>query len=127
MPFYETTFIVRQDVTTAQVETLTKEFAEIITSKDGEVKKTEQWGLRTLAYRIRKNKKGHYVMFDLDAPAEAVAELERTMRLNEDILRFLTIKVKELEDGPSVMMRREERDSNDRGSRGGRPPRHNDR
>lgn len=118
MPFYETTFIVRQDVSSAQVESLTKEFAEVITSNKGEVKKTEQWGLRTLAYRIRKNKKGHYVMFNLDAPADAVAELERTMRLNEDVLRYLTIKVKELEEGPSVMMRREERDSNERGSRG---------
>ncbi len=117
MPFYESTFIVRQDVSAAQVETLTKEYAEIISSNGGEVKKTEQWGLRTLAYRIRKNKKGHYVMFDLEAPAEAVAEMERNMRLSEDILRFLTIKVKELEEGPSVMMRREERDSNDRGPR----------
>lgn len=127
MPYYESTFIVRQDVSTAQVETLTKEFAEIITSNKGEVKKTEQWGLRTLAYRIRKNKKGHYVMFNLDAPAPAVAEMERVMRLNEDLLRFITIKVDELEEGPSVMMRREERDSNDRGSRGPRPPRSTNR
>ncbi|HBM90544.1 MAG TPA: 30S ribosomal protein S6 [Rhodospirillaceae bacterium] len=114
MPYYESVFIARQDIQTAQVETLTGAFAEIIKANGGEVKKTEQWGLRNLAYRIRKNKKGHYVMFNLEAPAEAVAEMERNMRLNEDILRFLTVKVDELEEGPSVMMRREERD-NDRG------------
>jgi len=120
MPYYESTFIVRQDVSAAQVESITKEFAEIISSNGGEVKKTEQWGLRTLAYKIRKNKKGHYVMFNLDAPADAVAEMERNMRLNEDLLRFLTIKVDELEEDPSVMMRREERDSNERSSRSSR-------
>jgi len=124
MPYYESVFIARQDIPTTQVEALSTEFAEIIKANGGEVTKTEQWGLRNLAYRIRKNKKGHYVMFNLDAPAKAVAEMERNMRLHEDILRFLTVKVEELEAGPSVMMRRDERDERgDRGDRGSRPPR----
>lgn len=116
MPYYESIFVARQDIQAAQVEVITNEFAEIIKANGGEVTKTEQWGLRTLAYKIRKNKKGHYVLFNLNAPAAAVAEMERNMRLHEDILRFMTIKVKELEEGPSVMMRRDEQD--DRGSRG---------
>ncbi len=128
MPFYESIFIVRQDVPAAQVETLAASFADIIRNNGGQVLKTEQWGLRTLAYRINKNRKGHYVMFNLDTPPEAVNELERQMRLNEDILRFLTVRVEELEAGPSAMLRKEERsersfgergDRNDRGDRGG--------
>jgi small subunit ribosomal protein S6 len=123
MPYYESIFIARQDVPATQVEALTKTFSEIVTSHGGAVKKTEQWGLRTLAYRIRKNKKGHYVLMNLDAPAAAVAEMERNMRLNEDVLRYLTVKVEKLEDGPSVMLRRDERDSNERSARGPRAPR----
>ena len=123
MPYYESVFIARQDIPATQVEALTASFSEMIKANGGSVKKTEQWGLRSLAYRIRKNKKGHYVMFNLDAPPAAVAEMERNMRLNEDILRFMTVKVEELEEGPSVMMRRDERDSNERGDRGDRPDR----
>ncbi len=114
MPYYESIFIARQDIPATQVEALTASFTQILTANGGSVKKTEQWGLRTLAYRIRKNKKGHYVLMNLDAPPAAVAEMERNMRLNEDVLRFLTVKVEKLEEGPSVMMRREERDANER-------------
>lgn len=120
MPYYESVFIARQDIPTTQVEALTTSFSEIITANGGKVTKTEQWGLRNLAYRIRKNKKGHYVMLNLDAPSAAVMEMERNMRLNEDVLRFLTVKVEELEETPSVMMRREERDGAERGERGPR-------
>ena len=119
MPYYESVFIARQDIPATQVEALTTSFSDIIKANGGKVTKTEQWGLRNLAYRIRKNKKGHYVLFNIDAPSAAVNEMERNMRLNEDVLRFMTIKVEELEAGPSVMMRRDERD----GERGERPSR----
>ncbi len=135
MPYYESVFIARQDLTSAQVDAMAAEFAEIVRKNGGQVTKTEPWGLRTLAYRIKKNRKGHYVLFNLDAPAAAVLELERNMRLNEDVLRFLTVKVEELEAGPSAILRRDERDEQrgDRPERGfggprrdgsGRPPRH---
>ena len=93
MPFYENVFIARQDVSTTQVETMAAEFAELVKAQGGEVKKTEHWGLKSLPFRIRKNRKGHYVLMNLDAPPAAVAELERTMRINEDVLRYLTVKV----------------------------------
>lgn len=109
MPLYECVFIVRQDIPATQVETLASGFAEIVTKHGGKVEKTEQWGLRTLAYRINKNKKGHYVLFNLDAPPAAVTELERNLRLHEDILRFMTVAVEELEAGPSAILRKEER------------------
>lgn len=124
MPYYESVFIARQDIQTAQVEALATEFEGVVTANGGKVAKTEHWGLRNLAYRIRKNKKGHYVMFNLDAPAKAVAEMERQMRLHDDILRFMTVKVEALEEGPSIMMRREEREErSERGPRGDRPMR----
>ncbi len=104
MSLYEHVFIARQDISAAQVEDLTGSFSAIITEHGGTVAKTESWGLRTLAYRIKKNRKGHYVLFNLDAPAAAIRELERNQRLNEDILRFMTIRVDELEEGPSAMM-----------------------
>jgi small subunit ribosomal protein S6 len=109
MPLYENVFIARQDVPVSQVEALTASFADIVRAQGGQVTKTEQWGLRNLAYRIKKNKKGHYVLFNLDAPAEAVTELERTMSLNEDVLRFLTVRVETLETEPSAMLRKDER------------------
>ena len=126
MSFYECVFIVRQDVPATQVEALTNGFVETLTGLQGKVAKVEPWGLRPLAYPIKKNKTGHYVLLNVDAPAAAVAELERQMRLHEDVLRFLTVKVDELEAGPSVVVRREEREErNDRGGsfggdRGGR-------
>ncbi len=116
MALYETVFIARQDVTSAQVDTLAEEFAKIVTDNGGTVAKTENWGLRTLAYRMNKNRKGHYVLFNLDAPHAAVAELERNMSLNEDILRFLTLKVETHEEGPSAVMQ----SKNDKGDRGDR-------
>lgn len=106
MAFYESIFIARQDVTPAQVETLTAQFTDLIKAQGGSVTKTEQWGLRRLAYRINKNRKGHYVLLNVDAPGAAVVELERTMKLNEDVLRFLTIKVEALEEGPSAPLRK---------------------
>ena len=123
MPLYESIFIVRQDVPVAQVETLTTTFADLIQANGGKVTKTEQWGLRTLAYRINKNKKGHYVMFNIDAPVAAINEVERVMRINEDVLRFLTVRVEELEAGPSAMLRKDERSERSFGDRSDRPRR----
>ena len=116
MPFYENVFIARQDLSPAQVDTLADTFTAIITEKGGEVKKRESWGLRNLSFRIRKNRKGHYVLFNLEAPPAAVHEMERNMRLNEDIIRFLTVKVETLEEGPSAVLQRRD----DRGERGDR-------
>jgi small subunit ribosomal protein S6 len=127
MPFYETVFIARQDISAAQVEALTEALAGIVAGQGGQVAKREYWGLRSLAYRIKKNRKGHYVLFNLDAPPAAVNELERNMRINEDVLRYLTVRVEALEEGPSAVMqsrnRGEERDRDrdrdrDRGRRG---------
>ncbi|EDP61824.1 30S ribosomal protein S6 [Thalassobaculum sp.] len=118
MSYYESVFIARQDISSTQVEQLIEQFAEIVATGGGEVKKREYWGLRSLAYRIKKNRKGHYVLFNLDAPAAAVSEMERLMRLNEDILRYLTVKVDALEEGPSVMM--QAKSDRDRGRRGDR-------
>ena len=104
MRLYESVFIARQDITSAQVEAMADEFAEIITSAGGSIKKREYWGLRSLAYRIKKNRKGHYVMFNMETGSEALREYERIMGLNEDILRFLNLQIEEVEDGPSIMM-----------------------
>ncbi len=104
MPFYENVFIARQDLTPNKVTELADKFAAVIEQNGGKVAKREDWGLRTLAYKIQKNRKGYYTMFNIDAPAAAVVEMERLMRLDENLLRFLTVKVDELEDGPSVML-----------------------
>ena len=129
MPLYEHVFLARQDLATAQVEALTEGFTKIITDGDGRVAKNEYWGLRSLAYRIKKNRKAHYVQLDIDAAAPAVAELERQVALNEDILRYMTVRVDELEAGPSAMMRRSERSDRDgpRGDRDGPRPDRGDR
>ncbi|SRR5579862_3787122 len=121
MPFYENVFIARQDISTAQVEALADVFANLIAEQGGKVEKREYWGLRNLAYRVKKNRKGHYVLFNIDCPPAAVSELERNMRINEDVLRYLTIKVEALEAGPSAVLQnrgREDRDR-DRGPRRG--------
>ncbi len=124
MPLYESIFIARQDVPTTQVEALTKAFTDIITADGGKITKVEPWGLRNLAYRINKNKKGHYVLLNIDALPAAIAEMERNMKLNEDVLRFMTIRVEEHEAGPSAILRKDERsDRPDRGDRGDRPQR----
>src|ERR1700722_19409166 len=133
---YENVFIARQDISGTQVDALADTFTQLVADQGGEVKKRENWGLRNLAYRMNKNRKGHYVLFNIDAPAPAIAELERTMRINEDVLRYLTIRVDALEEGPSPIMlnrggredrpRRSDRDRyddrGDRGDRGDRVP-----
>jgi small subunit ribosomal protein S6 len=119
MALYESVLIARQDISAAQAEALTEKYAEIIQAHGGSVAKRESWGLRTLAYRIRKNRKGHYTLLNIDAPADAVKEMERNMRIDEDVLRYLTIRVDELEEEPSAILRsRGGRDRDDR--RGGR-------
>ena len=120
MPLYEHVFLARQDLAQAQVDALAENATKILTDNGGSVVKTESWGLRGLAYRIQKNRKAHYVMLEVDAPAPAVAELERQTGLNEDVLRFMTIKVDAHEAGPSVMMRKNDRDRERGGDRGGR-------
>ena len=119
MAFYECVFIARQDISSAQVEGLTEEYSKIIEDNGGKVTKNEYWGLRTMAYRIKKNRKGHYVLLNIDAPSPAVLEMERNMRISDDVLRYLSLRVNELEDGPSIIMQqRNGRD--DRGGRGDR-------
>ncbi len=119
MSLYECVFIARQDVSASHVESLTDQFAEIITEYGGQVTKREMWGLRSLAYRIKKNRKGHYVLLNLDAPAAALHELERNMRINEDVLRYLSLRLDELEEGPSIVMQSRQ-GRTDRGGRDGR-------
>src|SRR6478735_4874528 len=130
MALYENVFIARQDVPTTQVEALTKQFTDVVTAQGGSVTKNEYWGLRSLTFRIKKNRKGHYTLLNIDAPSAAVKEMERTMSINEDIIRFLTVRVDKLEEGPSAVMQRSsekaDRPGGDRGDRGGwsdRPPR----
>ena len=120
MPLYEHVFLARQDLAQAQVDALAENATKIIADNGGKVVKTETWGLRGLAYRIAKNRKAHYVMLDIDAPAPALAELERQTGINEDIIRFMTIRVDAHESGPSAMMRKSDRDRGERGDRGDR-------
>lgn len=116
MPLYEHVFLARQDASAQQVEDLTKQFQGVIENLGGKVTKNEYWGVKSLTYRIRKNRKAHFTLLNIDAPAAAISEIERQERLNEDVLRFMTIRVDELEDGPSVMMRKADRE--ERGERG---------
>jgi small subunit ribosomal protein S6 len=118
MPLYEHVFLARQDLAQAQVDALAENATKILEDNGGKVVKTETWGLKSLAYKIAKNRKAHFVMLDVDAPAPAIAELERQTNINEDVIRFMTIRVDEHEKGPSAMMRRD-RSRDDRGSRGG--------
>lgn len=122
MAFYEHVFIARQDITASQVEGITADFSKIIEENEGKVAKTEYWGLKNLAYKIKKNRKGHYILMNLDAPHAAVAEMERQARLHEDVLRFMTIRVDELEEGESIVLRAKA-DKDRRGPRGDRGPR----
>lgn len=117
MPLYEHVFLARQDLSQAQVDALAENATKIIEENQGKVVKTETWGLRSLAYKIQKNRKAHFVMLDVDASGPAIAELERQTRLNEDVIRYMTVSVEEHEKGPSVMMRKQER--SDRPERGG--------
>ena len=141
MPLYEHVYLARQDASAQQVEELTAHLKGVAEGLGGTVAKTEYWGVKTLSYRLRKNRKAHFTLMNVDAPPAAVDEIERLERLNEDVLRYLTIRVDEHEAGPSAMMRRAERDRDrderrsdrfdrsdrldrgDRGDRGGRPPR----
>lgn len=124
MPLYESTFIARPDVSSQQVEALGEQFHEIIRAGGGDIASTEQWGLRNLTYRIKKNRKGHYVHMRIEAPADAIAEMERTMRLNEDVIRYLTVRVDALDPNPSAILQSRSRDGRgDRGDRGDRRPR----
>jgi small subunit ribosomal protein S6 len=125
MPLYEHVFLARQDLAQAQVDAIAENATKIITDNGGKVVKTENWGLRSLAYRIAKNRKAHYVALDLDAPAAAIAELERQSNISEDVIRFLTIRVDELEKGPSAMMRRGDKERERRSERGDRDDRPN--
>lgn len=121
MPLYEHVFLARQDVSAQQVDALVQGFRNLIEERGGSVGKTEYWGLKSLTYRIKKNRKAHFALLNIDAPHEAVAEMERQMRLSTDIIRFLTVKVDELDPQPSAMMRRADRDEREgRGDRGDR-------
>ena len=127
MSLYECVFIARQDISAPQVETLTEELSNIITQGGGSVSKKEYWGLRNISYRVKKNRKGHYVLMNIDAPSSAVKEMERQMSINEDVLRTLTIRVEELEEGPSAMMQsKNSRDERPRRGEGDDRPRRDD-
>ena len=124
MTLYESVFIVRQDASAQQVDAISEGLSNIVKENGGEVPKTEYWGLKTMAFRIKRNRKGHYVLLNIDAPWDAVSEMERNMRLNEDVLRHLTLRVTQLEEGPSAMMRakagREDHGRRDRDRSGNR-------
>jgi small subunit ribosomal protein S6 len=125
MPLYEHVYLARQDASTQQVEELTTQLKGVIEGLGGSIKKTEYWGVKSLSYRLRKNRKAHFTFMDIDAPPPAINEIERLERLNEDVVRYLTIRVDAHEEGPSAMMRRAERDRDrderrDRGDRGDR-------
>ena len=132
MPLYEHVYLARQDVSAQQVEDLTKQFTTVIEGLGGKVTKNEYWGVKSLNFRIKKNRKAHFTLLNVDAPPAAIVEIERQERINEDVLRYLTVRVDELEEGPSAMMRKADRDrerderrgdrfdSFDRGDRGGR-------
>ncbi len=120
MPLYETVFIARNDVTQAQVDTIADGITTDIEADGGSVKKREYWGLRSLAYRVNKNRKGHYMLMGLDAKPAFITEMERLLRLNEDVLRFMTIRVEEINEEPSAILSRKS-DERERGFRGPKP------
>ena len=122
MPLYETVFIARNDITQAQVEAIADQVAAIITEAGGEVKKREYWGLRGLAYRIKTNRKGHYMLLGIETPPAAMQEVERQLGLNEDVLREMTLRIETIDEAPSaILSRRGEERERDRGFRGPRP------
>jgi small subunit ribosomal protein S6 len=127
MPLYEHVFLARQDLATPQVDALAADFTKIIETGGGKVTKTEYWGLKTISYLIKKNRKAHYILLNIDAPYPAVAEMERMIGLSEDVIRSQTIRMDALEEGPSAQMRKErertDRDGGGFGGREGRPPR----
>lgn len=127
MALYEHVFLARQDLAQAQVDALAENATQIVEGLGGKIVKMETWGLRSLAYRIAKNRKAHYVMLEIDGPAAAIFELERQIALNEDVIRYMTVRQDAHEAGPSAMMRRNERNERDRGGRGDRGDRGGDR
>jgi small subunit ribosomal protein S6 len=123
MALYEHVFLARQDVTAQQVTALMNAYKAVIEEQGGTVTKPEYWGLKSIAYKIKKNRRAHYAFFNIDAPHAAVAEMERQMRISSDVIRFLTVRVDELDEKPSAPLRKQEDRDRDRGDRGGRPPR----
>src|SRR5437870_1850369 len=120
MPFYEHVFQTRQDASNTQVDQLTEQFKSVLTGLGSKVGKSEYWGVKSLTFRIKKNRKAHYTLLNIEAPPAAIAEMERQESINEDVIRFMTIVVDVLEEGPWAMMRTSRRDERDRGDRGGR-------
>ena len=118
MPLYEHVFLARQDASTQQVEELTTQMTGIVEQAGGKVSKTENWGVRSLTYRMNKNRKAHFVLLNIEAPSAAIAEIERQERISEDVIRYLSVRVEEHEEGPSAMMRKADRDR-ERDDRGG--------
>jgi len=128
VPLYESVYIARPDISSTQVEALTADMTKILEENGGKVTKDEYWGLKSLAYRIKKNRKGHYSLLNIDCPPAALSEMERNMRIHEDVLRYMSIRVDEHEEEPSVMMQsKSSRDDRDRDRDRGRPPRDDDR
>ena len=124
MALYEHVLLARQDISSQQAEELVAHFKGVLEERGGKVEKVESWGLKSLQYRINKNRKAHFALLNIDAPADAVLEMERQMRIHEDVLRYMTVRVDELEEGPSAMMKRNDRDDRPRrGDRDDRPPR----
>ena len=126
MPLYEHVYLARQDASAQQVEDLTAQIKGVVEQMGGKVTKAEYWGVKSLSYRLRKNRKAHFTLLNLDAPPAAINEIERQERINEDVLRYMTVRVEELEEGPSAMLRKSDRDDRrddrrgDRGERGER-------
>jgi small subunit ribosomal protein S6 len=119
MPLYEHVYLARQDISQAQVEALTKEYTGVIEEGGGKVGKTEYWGLKTVAFKIKKNRKAHYSLMNIEAPPAAIAEMERRMGLSPDVIRFITVRVEAHETEPSIQMRKSDRDDRRDGDRGG--------
>jgi small subunit ribosomal protein S6 len=119
MPLYEHVFLARQDISQAQVDALTKEYSDVITEAGGRIAKVEYWGVKTLAFKIKKNRKAHYSLMNIEAPPAALAEMERRMGLSPDVIRFLTVRVDTHETEPSIQMRKSDRDDRRDGDRGG--------
>ncbi|MBW9087791.1 30S ribosomal protein S6 [Rhizobium wenxiniae] len=120
MALYEHVFLARQDMSAQQVEALVEQYKGVIEANGGKVGRVENWGLKSLTYRMKKNRKAHYALMDIDAPAAAVHEMERQMRINEDVLRYMTLAVEKHEEGPSAMMQKRDRDDRPRDDRGPR-------
>jgi small subunit ribosomal protein S6 len=121
MALYEHIYLARQDISAQQVDALTARFKAVIESFGGKVEKLEYWGVKSLAYRIKKNRKAHFSLLNIDAPPAALAEMERQMGINEDVIRFMTVRVEALEQGASAMMRKRDDDRGDRHDRGRGP------